>query len=101
MHIVKVVYTAKPGYVEQNQSNIKNVMKELREANTGILYHVCLGDDGKTFTHTAFSESAEHNKVLLALPAFKHFQEQLKANGIEVPPKQEHLTLVDSSRNLF
>lgn len=101
MHIVKVIYTAKPEYVEQNQSNIKNVMKELRERNTGILYHVCLGPDGKTFTHTAFSQSEEHNKELLALPAFKHFQEQLKANGIEVPPKQEHLTLVGSSKEIL
>ena len=69
--------------------------------HTGINYHVCLGADGKTFTHTAFFNSDEDQKVLNELASFKHFQEQLKASGPEAPPKQELLTLVGSSIPIF
>ena len=76
-------------------------MAELHKINNpGINYHCCLGADGKSFTHTAFFDSAENEKVLLELPVFKHFQEQLKPN-LEGPPKQELLSLVGSSKDLF
>jgi hypothetical protein len=102
MKIVKVTYTAKAEYVEQNQANIRNVMTELRTINNpGINYNSCLGADGKTFIHTAFFKSEEDEKVLLNLPVFKHFQEQLKASGPEVPPKQELLGLVGASKDIF
>jgi hypothetical protein len=98
MKIVKVTYTAKADYAAQNQLNIQKVMSDLRELNhPGIFYHVCLGADGKTFTHTAFFEPAESEKVLFALDSFQGFQQQLKASGPEVPPAQELLSLVGSS----
>jgi hypothetical protein len=78
--------------------NIRTVMAELQHLNNpGINYHCCLGADGKSFTHLAFFKSEDAEKVLLELPVFKRFQEELKANGIETPPKQELLTLVGSS----
>jgi hypothetical protein len=102
MKIVKVTYTAKAEYADQNQLNIKKVMSDLNElGNPGINYNSCLSPDGKTFIHTAFFKSEEDEKTLLNLPSFKHFQEQLRANGIEVPPKQELLTLVGSSKEIF
>ncbi len=102
MKIIRVTYTAKPEYVEQNQENIRNVMAELQKLNhAGINYNCCLGPDGKSFTHTAFFNTDEDNKMLLNLPAFQHFQEQLKAHGLETPPKQEMLSLVGSSRNIL
>ena len=102
MKIVKVIYTAKAEYVAQNQNNIKNVMADLRGLNhPGMNYKSCLSPDGKTFIHTAFFNSEEDEKTLLNLPSFKNFQEQLKVNGIEVPPKQELLTLVGSSKDIF
>jgi hypothetical protein len=102
MKIVRVIYTAKAYFAEQNQNNIKNVMAELRKLNcAGINYHVCLSEDGKTFTHTSFFQSDEDRKILNELPAFIHFQQQLKANGFEVAPKQEMLTLVGSSKEIF
>ena len=73
----------------------------MRGCYQGINYSVCLSADGKLFTHTAFFESESAEKVLLELPEFKHFQEQLKAGGLESPPKQELLTLVGSSNNIF
>jgi len=102
MKIVKVMYTANPGFADQNQANIKNVMNDLRQiANPGIFYHACLSPDGKSFTHTAFFKSEAEHKILNDLPSFIHFQEQLKAAGFESPPKQELLTLVGSSKNIF
>ena len=102
MKIVRVTYTTKAEYSEQNQANIKNVMADLQKINNpGINYNCCLGPDGKSFTHTAFFNSEEAEKLLLTLPVFKDFQEQLKASGPETPPKQELLSLVGSSKNLF
>ena len=102
MKIVRVIYTAKAEYAEQNQLNIKNVMADLQKINNpGINYHCCLSPDGKTFTHVSFFKSEEEQKVLNELPSFKYFQEQLKASGLEVPPKQELLTLVGSSTAIF
>jgi thiamine kinase-like enzyme len=102
MKIVKVTYTAKAEYVEQNKKNIQTVMNDLRALNnSGINYNSCLGADGKSFTHTAFFQSEKDEQVLFALPSFKKFQEELKAGGIETPPKQELLNLVGSSVEIF
>jgi hypothetical protein len=102
MKIVKVTYTTKADFAAQNQANIKTVMNDLRKAkHPGIFYHVCLHSDGKSFTHTAFFKSEDDQKILNGLPSFKIFQEQLKASGPESAPKQELLTLVDSSSDIF
>jgi hypothetical protein len=102
MKIVKVTYAAKPEFVAQNQENIRAVMNDLRQADhPGINYFSCLGADGKTFTHTAFFTSDEDQKLLNELPAFLHFQQELKANGLETPPQLELLTLVGSSKEIF
>lgn len=102
MKIVKVTYTTKAEYAEQNQRNIKLVMNDLRKSDhSGINYHVCVCADGKTFIHTAFFNSDEDERILLNLPPFKHFQEQLKSSGPEIAPKQELLNLVGSSEDMF
>jgi uncharacterized protein YchJ len=102
MKIVKVTYTTKTDFSEQNQRNIKNVMDEVRNMkHEGINYNACLSADGKTFIYTAFFKSEDDQKILNELSSFKHFQEQLKASGPEVPPKQELLNLVGSSTELF
>jgi len=102
MKIVRVSYTVKADYAEQNQQNIRQVMADLQKLNhTGIHYHVCLGPDSKSFTHNAYFKAEEDQQILLGLPSFKHFQEQLKASGPEAPPKQEFLTLVGSSNSFF
>jgi hypothetical protein len=102
MKIVRVIYTAKPEFVQTNQANIKIVMADLQKAgHTGINYNACLSPDGKTFTHLAFFKSDDDHKLLNDLPSFKRFQEELKSAGFEVPPKQELLTLVGSSTPVF
>jgi len=102
MKIVKVTYTANPEFAEQNMTNIKAVMNDLQRLNhPGIFYHACIGPDGKSFAHTAFFQSEDDHKLLNDLPAFNYFQQQLKADGFEAAPKQELLTLVGSSKDIF
>lgn len=102
MKIVKVTYTTRPEYSEVNQDNIKNVMADLQNLNhKGINYNACLSSDGKTFIHTAFFEADEYQQILFDLASFKTFQEQLKSSMPEVPPKQEILMLVGSSKDIF
>jgi hypothetical protein len=102
MKIVRVTYTTKAEYAGQNQANVKIVMADLQKLNNaGINYNSCLGADGKSFTHTAFFNADEDEKILLGLPSFKTFQDQLRASGLEAPPKQELLTLVGSSKDIF
>lgn len=102
MKIVKVTYTVKAEYTEQNKANIKAVMNDLQQLNhPGINYNCCVGPDGKTFIHSAFFEADEYQQILFDLPAFKHFTEQLKASMPEVGPKTEQLSLVGSSKNIF
>lgn len=102
MKIVQVTYTTRAAFVEQNIANIQVVMKELRPLNhSGIHYTVCLGPDGRTFIHTAFFRSEADQKVLLELPSFKSFQEQLKNSGPETPPHSALLVLIDSSVDIF
>lgn len=102
MKIVKATYTTKAEFAEQNQTNIKKVMADLKGLNHhGINYTACLSVDNKTFIHIAFFNSDDDQKMLNELPSFKFFQEQLKSGGLEVPPKQEILTLVDSSNSIF
>jgi len=77
-------------------------MADLQKLNKpGIHYNACLAVDGKTFIHTAFFNSEEEQQLLNSLASFKYFQEQLKTSGLEVPPKQELLTLVGASKNIF
>ncbi len=98
MKIVRVTYTTKAEYAEQNKSNIAQVMAAMQKiGNPDVRYECFLGADSRSFIHLAIFQSDEAEQVLLTLPEFKYFQEQLKANGLEGPPKQEILTLVGSS----
>ena len=102
MKIVKVTYTTRPEYAIQNQANIKAVMNDLQKLRyAGVNYNACLSPDGRTFIHTAFYKSEDDQRLVAELPSFKHFQEQLRAEGLEMAPKQELLTLVGSSTDIF
>jgi hypothetical protein len=102
MKIVQVIYTTKPEFTEQNQANIIQVMTDLQNLkHPGINYNACLYADNKTFIHTAFFGSDEDQKMLNELPSFKHFQQELRASGLETAPKQELLSLVGASNNIF
>ena len=102
MEIVRVTYTTRTEFAEQNKVNIRQVMADLQSLNTpGILYTSCLADDGKSFMYTAFFHSPVDHQTLNDLPSFQYFQRALKAAGLESPPKQDLLTLIGASRSLF
>ena len=102
MRIVKVTYTTKAEYSEQNKTNIKAVMNDLQQLNNpNINYNCCVCADDKTFIHSAFFPSDAEQKILFDLPSFQNFQAQLKASGPEVSPKTELLTLVGTSKDIF
>jgi hypothetical protein len=102
MIIVKVVYTVRPEFTSQNQKNIQKVMSDLASLDpSGIRYSTCLSSDGKTFIHIAYFKSPEDRQILNLLPAFKDFQEQLKASLPESQPQVEILSHVGSSFNIF
>ena len=102
MKIVQVTYTALLAFVEQTKANIGNVMAGLtRPGYPGLNYRCCRCADGKTFTHTAFFNTAGDQILLNDLPEFVHFLTALKAAGFETLPKQELLTLVGTSTNIF
>ena len=54
MKIIRVQYTVKPEYAEQNKMNIAQVMKDLRALNNpNTKYASYLEEDGVTFMHFA------------------------------------------------
>ena len=102
MKIVRVQYTAKPEFVAKNKENISKVMENLRQINNpGIKYGTYLSPDEKTFMHFAQFENDEAEQVLINLPVFRQFQEELKASGPEIPPKTDHMSMVASSFDIF
>jgi hypothetical protein len=102
MKIAKVTYTTKDEYAAQNIANIKIFSAELqKKAYPGINYNVCLFPDGKSFIHTACFQTDEDEQAFNALPEFQFYQNQLKAIGLEGPPKMELMTLIGSSRAIF
>lgn len=102
LKIVRVQYTTKPEYAAHNKDNITKVMSDLREINNpGIKYGAYLLEDGKTFMHFTQFENEQAHQVLMNLESFRVFQAELKASGLETPPKAENLSLVASSYDFF
>lgn len=98
MKTIQVTYTAQAGFAAQNKINIQAVMTDLQQLHrAGLLYHACVKEDDKTFIHTVIFQSDDDQNFLNELASFKFFQQQLKASGLEVPPKQEILILIGSS----
>ena len=102
MKIVRVIYTTMPEYVATNQQNITNITKELRELNhPGIKYSTFLLPDGKTFMHLDHFENEAAHELLTSLESFKKFATELEANGLEVEPKLELLSLVAGTEDFW
>jgi hypothetical protein len=101
MKIIRVQYTVKSDFVEANKQNIARVMEELRQTgNVDVKYFALLHEDGKTFMHVVMYNSTEAESFPASLESFKTFQAELKEN-VEVPPKTETFSLVDSSFDTF
>lgn len=97
MKTIRVQYTVNEDFVSTNKENIAAVMSELREiANPDVRYTAYQHEDGKTFMHVVTYANTEAESLPASLDSFKEFQKQLKEN-LEIPPKVENFTLVDSS----
>lgn len=95
MKAVKVQYTVKPEYVEQNKANIRKVMEKLRaQPIEGMFYSSYTLDDGQTFMHFNVARDQETMDKLSQLEEFNAFRTALKASGPVHPPQSTNLNLV-------
>lgn len=92
MKAVKVQYTVKEAYAEQNKANIRRVMETLR-ANPieGMFYSSHTLDDGRTFVHINIARDQEALSKLRDVQEFRDFQAALRASEPEVPPQATEL----------
>lgn len=101
MKAVRVQYTVKPEYVEQNLNNIRAVMQALKTRPiTGMYYSTYQLSDRNSFMHINFAKDEKTMAKLNKLEAFEHFRTQLMASMPIHPPKSEDISLVGSSWKL-
>lgn len=101
MKAVKVQYTVKPEYIEQNKANIQRVMEYLRSNPIdGMQYSSFTLDDGQTFVHINMAKDEETMNKLQQVEPFNEFRMALKESGPVSPPKSENLNLVDAGFEL-
>ena len=95
MKAVKVQYTVRPEYVEQNKANIQKVMEFLKQNPiTNMQYASFTLADDQTFVHINMAPDQATMDKLQDVEAFKEFRMALKASEPLSPPKSEDLNLV-------
>jgi len=101
MKALRVQYTVRSAYTEQNKRNVAAVMAELRASGrTDIKYATYLHEDDKTFMHFIHYASAEAEGLVEKLNAFPKFRDELKPN-LETPPTFDTFALAHSSWDVF
>lgn len=101
MKAVKVQYTVKSEYVEQNKSKIKKVMEVLK-ANPieGMLYSSYTLEDGQTFVHINIAKDDTTMAKLNEVPEFNEFRKALKASEPIKSPESTNLNPVAAGFDL-
>lgn len=96
MKAVKVQYTVKPEYVEQNKKNIQKVMEELQLHPIAGMHYASYTDseNPNTFIHINMAKDESTMSKLSQIDAFNAFRTALKASEPLSPPKQTTLDLV-------
>ncbi len=101
MKAIRVQYTVKSEYIEQNKKNIQAVMQSLKENPIeGMYYSTYQLSDDNSFMHLNVAADDETMAKLNDVPAFNEFRKQLKASGPLSPPKAENLTFVGAGWEL-
>ena len=101
MKAVKVTYTVKPEYVDQNKANIRKVMEAIRtNPIPGMRYASFTLDDGRTFVHINMAKDEETLARLGELKEFEEFRMALVASEPISPPDSENLNLVAAGFDL-
>ena len=102
MRTVKVQYTVKPDYVEQNKSNIAKVMEALKANPIQGMQYAAFTDseNPNTFVHINMAADEGTLKKINEIAEFKSFQQALKSSQPLVPPRATKLNLVASGFDL-
>ena len=102
MKSVIVSYQVRAEFAETNAANIKAVMAELRGWNDAeIRYRAYRKADGVTFVHQgSYANEAALGRAQQS-PAFKQFQQELRASKPVSPPQADWLDAVGSSYDVF
>src|SRR3546814_4191727 len=97
MITVKVTYTVKSDFVQQNQENIQLFMVDFKKMNSNEFRYVSyLCSDGKTFVHLSHYKNEEIQKSVLQTSSFLAFQKQRDESGLEGSPEIQVMTIVES-----
>lgn len=97
MKAIKVQYTVKPEYVDQNKANIKKVMDKLKENPIeGMQYSSFTLEDSQTFVHINMAKDGETMSKLNDLQEFNDFRKALKESGLIKAPESTTLELVEA-----
>lgn len=95
---VKVTYTVKPDFVEQNKANIKTFLEDFKKLNpSDFKYDVFLCEDGITFLHLSSYKNEAIQNHILNVPSFKNFQKERDESGLNNSHKFELLEYIGSS----
>ncbi len=99
---VKVSYTVKPEFVDQNRNNISVFLTDFKKLNTlNFLYNVYLQEDGLTFLHVSMYENEEVQNQILNVASFLNFQKERDESGLNASAQIESLQLIGSSLSLL
>lgn len=96
MKAVKVQYTVRPEYVEENKQNIQKVMEALRaHPINGMQYSTYTdNEDPNTFIHINMAKDADTMSQLNTVKAFQEFRTALRESQPLSPPSATQLNLV-------
>ena len=98
---VKVTYTVKPHFVEQNKANIRTFLEDFKKLNpSDFKYEVFVCDDGITFLHLSSYKSEAIQSQVLNVSSFKNFQKERDESGLNDSHKFELLEHIGSSFNI-
>lgn len=101
MKAVKVRYTVKPEYVEQNKANIRKVMETLKsQPIEGMLYSSYTLEDGQTFIHINLAKDEATMAKLSEVQEFNDFRKALKESEPITAPESTKLNLVGAGFDL-
>ncbi len=97
---VKVTYTVKDHFIDQNIKNIHIFLKDFGMLNNDYFrYSIYVLEDKKTFVHLSEYSNQVVQQELLNVPSFLSFQKQRDEN-LESEPIVELLNLIGASKGL-
>ncbi len=98
---VIVTYKVKPNFVDQNQQNIQQFLKDFKKLDTSqFQYNVYTKSDGVTFVHHSIYNNEQIQTELLNVPSFLEFQKARDESGLVEMPTIEVLNFVGSTNDI-